>query len=607
MRHHLSSKTKARRRSPPRHPYGFFSSLVGRGKTTTSTDNLPRLYEDDDLARKNRVNVLSSFSLRCRIVAATICATVTVLGLLHLYLFKASSIAFVHTMGCYRYGLPTIKSTYLPWRWLVPPQFRGRNGSRGSSGFCLCDKHTAAGFVDCEHEPIMCDYVCSAAKRTGAVIASPQKPCDTSLPRPKCAVELQPPSADQMILWRAFLRARGADMTSIFPGVRKEHHDDVTLGKRLSAEEIAYVRSRIDAFTTYFDAPPTPSPGVFRGRGIVIVGGSGQYAVPMWVALHAIKRAKSQLPIEVWIPSSEVPGTCAEKKLLMDLGVTVRTFDEFTKTVPLRHFEYKAVALIFSSFEEALLLDSDNIVVRDPATLFESSTFRGTGAMLWMDFWKGSSSPDCQTLLGAATAMNHTHESGQVLVNKRLVWKSLMLMLFMNSHSSVFYPLSVNYMGLGDKELLAMSMKSLGEPYSLVPFGPDHVGVRTDQGTYGNTMLQYAPDGKVMFLHTNLGKLTTVFPTNRDNYVRRWQTSRVHGSKVRDLIADASGTDLEFWMLDTLESFRCMLDDESYYAWYQTIGFGPFATGMYLEDHKGHNKQLSIWSAQRNAEEEFNL
>ena len=76
---------------------------------------------------------------------------------------------------------------------------------------------------------------------------------------------------------------------------------------------------------------------------------------------------------------------------------------------------------------------------------------------------------------------------------------------------------------------------------------------------------------------------------------------------MRDLIADASGTDLEFWMLDTLESFRCMLDDESYYAWYQTIGFGPFATGMYLEDHKGHNKQLSIWSAQRNAEEEFNL
>ena len=132
-----------------------------------------------------------------------------------------------------------------------------------------------------------------------------------------------------------------------------------------------------------------------------------------------------------------------------------------------------------------------------------------------------------------------------------------MFMLFMNSHSSVFYPLSVNYMGLGDKELLAMSMKSLGEPYSLVPFGPDHVGVRTDQGTYGNTMLQYAPDGKVMFLHTNLGKLTTAFPTNRDNYVRRWQTSRVHGSKVRDLIADASGTDLEFWMLDTLESFRC--------------------------------------------------
>ena len=41
------------------------------------------------------------------------------------------------------------------------------------------------------------------------------------------------------------------------------------------------------------------------------------------------------------------------------------------------------------------------------------------------------------------------------------------------------------------------------------PRGPDHVGVRDDRAVVmGNTMLQHAPDGSPMFMHTNLGKPT---------------------------------------------------------------------------------------------------
>ena len=52
----------------------------------------------------------------------------------------------------------------------------------------------------------------------------------------------------------------------------------------------------------------------------------------------------------------------------------------------------------------------------------------------------------------------------------------------MNSHSDFFYPLSSRYMGLGDKEIVAMSLLHLGLEYGLVSKGPDHVGVRTTTG-----------------------------------------------------------------------------------------------------------------------------
>ena len=94
-----------------------------------------------------------------------------------------------------------------------------------------------------------------------------------------------------------------------------------------------------------------------------------------------------------------------------------------------------------------------------------------------------------------------------MLVKKSKTWDALALALFMNAHSEFFYPLTINYMGLGDKEIFSTALLHLGLPYGLVPHGPDHVGVRDDRAVVmGNTMLQHAPDGSPMFMHTNLGK-----------------------------------------------------------------------------------------------------
>ena len=51
------------------------------------------------------------------------------------------------------------------------------------------------------------------------------------------------------------------------------------------------------------------------GKGIVIVGGDKAYATPFWIAIHAIRRSGSDLPIELWFQDKELPGSAREQGL----------------------------------------------------------------------------------------------------------------------------------------------------------------------------------------------------------------------------------------------------------------------------------------------------
>ena len=116
-------------------------------------------------------------------------------------------------------------------------------------------------------------------------------------------------------------------------------------------------------------------------------------------------------------------------------------------------------------------MDSDNIVLRDPNSLFNSELYSEHGSILWMDFWRGSAAPDLASVLGYDARANHTHESGQMVMDKKRTWEALRLALFFNAHSDVFYPLTVNYMGLGDKEIVSTAFLHLRQAYGLSPHG----------------------------------------------------------------------------------------------------------------------------------------
>ena len=431
--------------------------------------------------------------------------------------------------------------------------------------------------------------------------------------------------------WRAFMRARGdGKLGASVPGARTMREDFVLMDARIAPERVRNVKRRIASFTAgmreAFGAGPAaegteagPSASraavVGRGAGVVIVGGSGKYRTPFWVALHALRRAGSTLPVEIWFPAGELP-SCLDKGILERLGATTRSFGEFNRDVKitnrntrvnnvarrisLSRFMFKAFALMFSAFEEILLLDADNVVVQDPRFLFSSGPYAEHGAVFWQDFWRQTAAPDAHEILGNSTRMRHTHESGQMVVHKGRHWDALWLNLFMNSFSGFFYPLTVNYMGLGDKELLPFAIASAGGAYALVRHGPDHVGVRVGHRIFGNTMLQFSPAGEPLFLHANLGKWTTDVPTDRANWVRRWQASALRGDGIVDAIAAHAGADLELWIYELLLREHCLFKprrqgDE----WLANIGVGPFLEGMYLDDHPNPNTDLAIFTQEQ--------
>ena len=64
-------------------------------------------------------------------------------------------------------------------------------------------------------------------------------------------------------------------------------------------------------------------------------------------------------------------------------------------------------------------MDSDNVAVADPSTLFDSAAYVAKGAVLWPDYWSSSAAPDLQRILPSVTLPTNTFESGQMVLNKQ--------------------------------------------------------------------------------------------------------------------------------------------------------------------------------------------
>ena len=167
---------------------------------------------------------------------------------------------------------------------------------------------------------------------------------------------------------------------------------------------------------------------IYKGRGVVILAG-GKFSGFATTGMGMLREIGSALPVEVWMrdKSEETAGWCEE---IEQDGMVCRRVSDYMDVSRLEHgYQLKISSIFFSSFEQVLFLDADNVPVRLPDPIFDSKTFTETGVILWPDYWNHTGSPLLPYEIGLTEdeseilRQDQTTESGQLVWDKKRHWK----------------------------------------------------------------------------------------------------------------------------------------------------------------------------------------
>ncbi|CAK9440368.1 uncharacterized protein LODBEIA_P44680 [Lodderomyces beijingensis] len=275
-----------------------------------------------------------------------------------------------------------------------------------------------------------------------------------------------------------------------------------------------------------------------KGDGIVYLAG-GKVDQVVFLSIKLMRDHGSRLPIEVILPKKEdydaefcgriLPTLNARCKIMTDyipqsyldnamknVEKCKKNSDPESQKYPYKALSYqmRSLAILISSFERVLYLDADILPLRNPDPLFENKPFTSHHMVVWPDFWRRSTSPHFYDIADIATDPSHRERSsytrgdprglgkteaevsfhdtkgtipeassdaGQLLINKRVHFKTLVLASYYNYHGPDFYYplLSQGASGESDKETLIAAAHKLELPYYQVSefareFGPVH-------------------------------------------------------------------------------------------------------------------------------------
>ncbi len=229
----------------------------------------------------------------------------------------------------------------------------------------------------------------------------------------------------------------------------------------------------------------------FSGRGVVICAGGPMLFTNAYVLAHVLRNALGcRLPIEVWhFGDAETSPRMAT--LLGELDVaTIDATAELTKrpAAIADGWQLKIYALMGSAFEQALLLDADNVPARNPVDVFDAPRFRETGAVLWPDVVDIVAENPIWRACGLEPRTVPAIESGQVLIDKSKCWGALQAVLHLNENAAQYYRFVY-----GDKDTWLMGFLLTGSPHALIPVRP------IADGNWA--LYQRDFDGGVLFQH----------------------------------------------------------------------------------------------------------
>ena len=247
----------------------------------------------------------------------------------------------------------------------------------------------------------------------------------------------------------------------------------------------------------------------FRGRGIVIVAGNQQSMKRVRVILRALKKLKCKLPIEIDYWDNEMNEQAKRDISTMWPKMYFRDLSARSNILKTSHeglfinYQLKTAALMNSRFAEPLLLDSDNIPIVDPESLYESEIYKEYGTLFWPDIARTHPSNPMWAITNTECKMDeYEQESGQLIVDKRRYFYHLQLAAWFNNDQADYY----NEFLLGDKDMFRFTWHALKTRYGSPPKWLTSVGTLTENSYCGHSFAQYHPNGSVAFLHGGLIK-----------------------------------------------------------------------------------------------------
>lgn len=231
-----------------------------------------------------------------------------------------------------------------------------------------------------------------------------------------------------------------------------------------TSEDLAALAERLAAWR-----PELPA-GRFAGRGIVVCAGGSRVFTNAYVLLSLLRRTfNCTLPIEVWhFGADEMSPAMATLLAELDVEVVDALPHIAAEAASVRDgWQLKPFAIQYSRFAEVLLLDADQVPVRDPAELFEWPEYHETGAVFWPDILELRETNPIWAALGLAPRRTVSLESGQVLVDKRRHWRALSVVGELNVEAERLYR-----MIYGDKDTFLIGWQLADAQFALVPHPP---------------------------------------------------------------------------------------------------------------------------------------
>ncbi|KZF24991.1 glycosyltransferase family 71 protein [Xylona heveae TC161] len=262
----------------------------------------------------------------------------------------------------------------------------------------------------------------------------------------------------------------------------------------------------------------TSIPYVAGTRGIVCLAG-GKYMPPLIASLRMLRRTGSNLPVEVFTFSlaEHEPYLCDEVLPSLNAKCVALSpmFDQVQPPAELTGWQLKVFSILFSSFEDVLFLDADNVALKDPEELFSSNVYAKYGLLSWPDFWLPSESSQYFAISGqeASDVVEHAaRESGELLVSKKSHAKSLALAAYYNVYGPDYYYVLISQFGpgMGDKDTFTAAAEVFGEPVYFLDENARVFGSLPEKAGQYYSIIQYDPTAEYLgqsksplFMHIN--------------------------------------------------------------------------------------------------------